>query len=172
MKKTTIIALAAIAAAMAGCKSIEVERKAQSLATIANADGTMQVVKDAAGNPIVLDGGWSVDYFQHWNWQEFDSLSARAGQTELAINNYRGGADATNLTALVDASTKGAALLAERIAAAIATSGGSAATDAIYAAVKKYVSAGGDLSKTDIKCENGTCTVTDGTVSECVDCAR
>jgi hypothetical protein len=172
MKTTTIIALAAIAAAMAGCKSIEVERKAQSLATIANADGTAEVVRDAAGNPIVLDGGWSVDYFQHWNWQEFDSLSARAGQAELAINNYRGGADATNLTALVDASAKGAALLAERIAAAIATSGGSAATDAISAAVKKYVSAGGDLSKTDIKCENGKCTVTDGTVSECVDCAR
>ena len=78
MKKMMIIALAACAAAITGCKSIEVDRKAQSLATVQNADGTVSVVKDAQNNPVILDGGWSVDYFQHWNWQEFDSLSAKA----------------------------------------------------------------------------------------------
>ena len=53
MKKLMLIALAAFAAAVTGCKSIEVDRKAQSLATVQNADGTAQVVKDAAGNPII-----------------------------------------------------------------------------------------------------------------------
>ena len=89
MKKRTMIARAACAAArITGCKSIEVERHAQSLATVANADGTVQVVRDSQNNPVVLDGGWNVDYFQHWNWQRFDSLSAKAGQgVSLDINN-------------------------------------------------------------------------------------
>ena len=44
MKKLlVVIALAACAAAITGCKSIEVERHAQSLATIQNADGTVSV---------------------------------------------------------------------------------------------------------------------------------
>ena len=38
MKKLMLIALAAFAAAITGCKSIEVDRKAQSLATVQNAD--------------------------------------------------------------------------------------------------------------------------------------
>ena len=80
MKKLMmVVAVGAAIATMTGCKSIEVERHAQSLATVANADGTVSVVRDAQNNPVVLDGGWNVDYFQHWNWQRFDSLHATAG---------------------------------------------------------------------------------------------
>lgn len=165
---TKILSLVFLAAAatFAGCKSIEVERRSQTLAF----DKNGETVRTAAGEPVILDGGWKVDYFQHWNTQRFDSLSAKAGQAELSINNYESSAD-TNLVALVDASAKGAALLAERVAAAVASFGGSTTAEAISAAIEKYVGAGGDAAKAAVKCENGKCTITDGTVSECIDCA-
>ena len=162
MKRMMRVARAACAAAVTGCKSIEVERHAARLATVENADGTVSVVKDAANNPVILDGGWKVDYFQHWNWQKFDSLSAKAGQgVSLDINNYEGGADATNLTALVHTSLAGLA-------------GGGAQADVALSTARKVInyfsSKGGDVSKAEVKTDtaSNTIQVTDGTT--CVSC--
>ena len=186
MKKLMMIALAACAAAMTGCKSIEVERRAQSLAMVENADGSVSVVRDAQNNPVVLDGGWNVDYFQHWNWQRFDSLSAKAGQdVSLDINNYASGAD-SNLTALVHTSLDGlTTLVATAAEAYVKVAGGGAQADTALSTAKKIVSyfsdKGGDVSKatvtTDtaantVKMTDGTTTVQcdkDGNCSECVD---
>ena len=175
MKKLMLIALAAFAAAITGCKSIEVDRKAQSLATVQNADGTAQVVKDAAGNPIILDGGWSVDYFQHWNWQEFDALSAKAGQAELAINNYKGGADATNLTQLVHTSLDGLTKLAVAVGEAYEkiAGGGAQASTALKTSksiLEYFTSKGGDATKANVSVDEAakTLKVTDGTT--CISC--
>ena len=175
MKKLMLIALAACAAAITGCKSIEVDRKAQSLATVQNADGTAQVVKDAAGNPIILDGGWSVDYFQHWNWQEFDALSAKAGQAELSINNYKGGADATNLTQLVHTSLDGLTKLAVAVGEAYEKiAGGGAQASTVLKTSKNvleyFTSKGGDATKANVTVDEAakTLKVTDGTT--CISC--
>ena len=175
MKKLMLIALAAFAAAITGCKSIEVDRKAQSLATVQNADGTAQVVKDAAGNPIILDGGWSVDYFQHWNWQEFDSLAAKAGQAELAINNYKGGADATNLTQLVHTSLDGLTKLAVAVGEAYEKiAGGGAQASTVLKSSKNileyFTSKGGDATKAEVSVDEAanTLKVSDGTT--CISC--
>ena len=170
MKKMMMIALAACAAAMTGCKSIEVDRRGQALATDANG----AVVKTAAGEPLVLDMGWSVDYFQHWNWQEFDALSAKAGQAELAINNYRGGADATNLTALVQTSFDGGTKLAIAIGEAYTkiAGGGAQASTVLSSAQQIYEyfkSQGGDVEKATVTTTaDNKVQVTDG--STCVEC--
>lgn len=176
MKKLMIIALAACAASFVGCKSIEVERHAQSLATVQNADGTVSVVKDASGNPLVLDGGWEVDYFQHWNWQKFDSLHATAGSgVALDINNYEGGADATNLTQLVHTSLEGLTkLVATAADAYVKVAGGGAQADvALNMAnrmIKYFSDKGGDVSKATIATDtaDNTVKVTDG--STCISC--
>ncbi len=176
MKRMMIVALAACAAAVTGCKSIEVERHAARLATVENADGTVSVVKDAANNPVILDGGWEVDYFQHWNWQKFDSLSAKAGQgVSLDINNYEGGADATNLTALVHTSLDGATKLVAACAEAYTkVAGGGAQADVALSTASKIInyfsSKGGDVSKAEVKTDtaSNTLQVTDGTT--CVQC--
>ena len=140
MKKLMIIMLAACAAAVTGCKSIEVERHPSNLATVQNADGTVSVVKDAQGNPVILDGGWAVDYFQHWNWQRFDSLSAKAGKdVSLDINNYEGGADATNLTALVHTSLDGFTKLVATAADAYVKVAGGGAQELVSSFVKRLV---------------------------------
>ena len=176
MKKMMIIALAAGAAAITGCKSIEVERHAASLATVQNADGTVSVVKDAAGNPVILDGGWEVDYFQHWNWQRFDSLSAKAGTgVSLDINNYEGGADPTNLTALVSASFDGGTKLVTAIGEAyVKIAGGGAQASTVLTTAKNVIEyfkgKGGDVEKATVSTDTAanTIKVTDG--KTCVEC--
>ena len=141
MKKLMLAMLCALSVVLIGCKSIEVERHAASLATVQNADGTVSVVKDAKGNPVTLDGGWEVDYFQHWNWQKFDSLHAKAGEgVSLEINNYEGGADPTNLTALVTASFEGGVKLCNAIGEGYVNiaGGGAQASTALTTAQKVY----------------------------------
>ena len=159
-----------------GCKSIEVERHRQSLATVANADGTVSVVRDAQNNPVILDGGWEVDYFQHWNWQKFDSLHATAGQgVALDINNYEGGADATNLTQLVHTSLEGLTkLIATAADAYVKVAGGGAQADVALDAAKKVVSyfasKGGDISKATVTTDTASNTVKVSDGSTCVQC--
>lgn len=176
MKQMTMMALAACAAAMAGCKSIEVERHGQSLATVTDADGKVEIVRDAKGNPIVLDGGWCVDYFQHWNWQKFDRLAATAGAgVSVEINNYESGAD-SNLVSLVHTSLDGATKLVTAIGDAYVkiAGGGAQAETAMNVAgkVSKYFTAkGGDILKAKVLADRAgkKITVTDGSTSICCD---
>ena len=177
MKKLIeITTLAALCAIAAGCKSVTVTRHPATLAKVATADGGEKVATDSKGAPIVLDGGWEVEYFQHWNWQKFDAMSATAGAgVSFSMNGYEGGADASNLVNLVEVSFKGAAELTAKIGAAIATSGGSIAAEggakALASAISKFIKNGGDASKATVTCEGGNCTISDGTISEiCKDC--
>lgn len=176
MNKLIMIVAVAAVAGFTGCKSIEVERHAQTLATVENADGTVTVVRDKDNNPVVLDGGWEVDYFQHWNWQKFDLLHAMAGKdVSLDINNYEGGADATNLTALIATSFEGGAKLATAIGDAyvkIAGGGAQAATvmDVASKVYNSFAEGGGDPAKATVKADTAanTVTVSDGIV--CTTC--
>ena len=171
MKNT--LSLVLLSLALAGCKSIEVDRKGQSLATVQGADGADQVVKDAAGNPIILDGGWKVDYFQHWNWQKFDNLEAEAGAAKLKINNYQSGSD-TNLTALVDASMAGATRLVVSIGETYAkVAGGGAQADTVLDVAARvysyFTSKGGDPAKATVSEADGKVRVTDGATTVACD---
>lgn len=154
-----------------GCKSIDVEYRGKDVATWTDTNGVVRVLCDDLGKPVLVDKGWEVDYFQHWMWMKLDSLNATAGTgVTLSLNGYETGVD-SNLVALVKTSLDGATQLAAKIAAAIATSGGSAAADGVAALVKKFVANGGDVSKATVSCANGACTVTDGAVTEvCTDC--
>ena len=171
MKK--LIMITCLLAAFAGCKSIEVERNGQSLATVTKADGTVEVVRDKDNNPVTLDGGWRVDYFQHWNWQRFDSLAAMAGKdVSLSINNYSSGAD-TNLAALVSASFDGGTKFVTAIGEAYAKiAGGKAQADTVLSTAQKvyeyFTGKGGDAAKATVTTEGDKLTVTDG--STCVEC--
>jgi hypothetical protein len=171
MNKMIMIAAFAAVVGIAGCKSVEVERHAQTLATWCDTNGVHHVFCDATGKPIILDGGWEVSYFQHWNWQRFDALTASAGPgVTLTLNGYESGAD-SNLVALVKTSFDGAALLAAKVGAAIATSGGSAGVEGVAAMVRQFVAKGGDVSKAAVNCANGACTISDGAVTEtCTEC--
>lgn len=175
MNAIVLIASLLAGVILPGCKSIEVERHRQSLATVQNADGTVSVVRDAQNNPVILDGGWEVDYFQHWNWQKFDSLHATAGQgVALDINNYESGAD-SNLVALVDTSITGATkLIATAAEAYVKVAGGGAQADTAIAIGQKiynfFKSKGGDESKATVSTDTASNTVKISDGSTCVQC--
>ena len=174
MKKLMMmIALAACAAAMTGCVAIEVE------------DYGDEVVKDSAGNPVCASNGvvQTVHKGQRWHLnknmveQAYDEVEFERqlhNVVKFRISNYKD-AVSPELNKIIDTSFKGAAELAAKIVAAIATSGGSVAGEAAYSAlsqsIKSYLSKGGSAENATVECKDGSCTITDGTVTEtCTDC--
>ena len=173
MKKLMMIALAACAAVIAGCVAVEVE------------DYGEEVVKDAAGNPVCNTNGvvQTVRKGQRWHYnknmvdQSLDDLEFTRKQGDvigLKLRNYKDEVS-PELNKVIETSFKGAAELAAKVGAAIATSGGSVAGEAAYSALRsaiaKYISKGGSAEKAKITCENGNCTISDGTITEtCTDC--
>lgn len=170
-----IMILAALVAALAGCKSIEVERHAQQVATYTDTNGVVKAVCDNAGKPVILDGGWCVDYLQHWNWQKFDELSATAGTgVSLTINKYESGAD-SNLVALVSTSLDGLTKLAVAVGEAyVKIAGGGAQADTVLKTTSKIINyfrdKGGNVEKATVTTDetSGTLKIDDGTT--CVSC--
>ena len=167
MNKILILGAFALVVTVTGCKSIEVDRRGQSLSF----DKNGEVVKTAAGDPLVLDQGWEVSYFQHWNTQAFDALEAKAGEASLSINNYKSTAD-TNLVHLVTGSITGLGELCTKVASAYATVTSGGSSDAIISAAKalytKFTSSGGDATSATVSASGDTVTITDGTVT-CTD---
>lgn len=169
MKKMLYSALVATAM-LAGCRSVEVENYGQDY------------VRNAAGDPVLVDGkpviigkGWAVSHWQHWMSTQADTLTAEIAPEKIGftLNGLTSNPDSDGLAKVIEKSLTGAAELSAKIAAAFATSGGSAGADAIYGYVKQFLAKGGDPSKATVTVTDGKLTCTDGscTVSgECSDC--
>lgn len=172
MKKLLLVSLGCILVAT-GCKSIEVEYRGKGLCTWTDTNGVVRAICDDVGKPIFFDKGWIVEYFQHWTWTKLDTLAASAGPgVSLSLNGYESGVD-SNLVALVKVSFDGAALLAAKVGAAIATAGGSAGVEGVASMIRSFVAKGGNAAKATVNCANGSCTISDGAVTEtCTDCFR
>lgn len=172
MKKLMLPFVALFVAILAGCRAVTVENYGEEIA------------RDADGKPVTLsDGqiqtvkkGWKVHHNQHWMTTTADSIHAEVKPQEIAFDlNNLNTKPSEELTKLVDTSLKGASELAAKVGAAIATSGGSVAGDAATAAIKtaiqNYLAKGGSADAATVTCADGSCTITDGTVSEtCTDC--
>lgn len=168
-----VVLFAALMWLCAGCVAIEVE------------DYGDEVVKDSSGNPVCASNGvvQTVHKGQRWHLnknmvdQAYESVEFERqlqNVIKLRVANYKD-AVSPELNKLVDTSFKGAAELAAKIGAAIASSGGSVAGEAAYSAlektIKKYLSKGGSAEKATVECKDGSCTISDGVVSEvCEDC--
>ena len=174
MKKLMMmIALAACAVAITGCVAVEVE------------DYGDEIVRNAAGDPVCDTNGvvQTVHKGQRWHYnknmveqsyEEFSLQRKPGNDINLNVKNYKD-AVSQELNKIVDTSFKGAAELAAKVGAAIATSGGSVAGEAAYSAlatsVQDYLSKGGSAENATITCKDGSCTISDGTVTEiCADC--
>ena len=165
--------LVAIALAVSGCTALKVT------------DYGHEVVRDSDGKPLVDKDGkvQTVHKGQRWHYnknmvdQSLDDLEFTRKQGDvigLKLRNYKDEVS-PELNKVIETSFKGAAELAAKIGAAIATSGGSVAGEAAYSALRnaiaKYISKGGSAEKATITCKDGNCTITDGTITEtCTDC--
>jgi len=167
-----LMMFAALAAVLAGCRAVTVENFGEEIARDADnkpvtlADGKIQTVKK----------GWKVHHNQHWMATDVDTMEAHIKPEDISFSVGKiSTKPSEELAKLVDVSLKGAAELAAKIGAAIATGGGSVAGEAGYTALRNaisnFIGKGGDASKATVTCEGGNCTISDGTVSEvCESC--
>ena len=152
MKNIIIIGLAA--ASLAGCRSVTVKNYGQE-------------VVDVNGVQTVVSKGWSVSHWQHWMITKADNISASIKPDEITFGlaGLDEKSDGDGLSKVVSASLSGAAELATKVGAAIATAGGTACADSISGLVAKFVKAGGDTEKASVSCKDGSCTITDGSTT-------
>ena len=171
MHKMMMLAAIAAMAICGGCRVVEVENRGEG------------IVSDANGAPVLVNGqivkyskGWNIYHNQHWMATEVDNMEAHIKPEDISFSmNKLTAKPSEELRLLVDTSLKGAAELASKVGAAIATSGGSVAGEAGYTllknAISSYINEGGSVENAKITCEGGNCTITDGTVTEtCTDC--
>ena len=149
MKNIIVIGLAA--AALGGCRSVTVKNYGQE-------------VVDVNGKQTIISKGWYVSHWQHWMITRADNISASIKPEEITFGlvGLDEKSDGDGLSKVVSASLSGAAELASKIGAAIATAGGTACADSISRLVARFVKAGGDASKASVSCKDGSCTITDG----------
>ena len=149
MKNIIVIGLAA--AALAGCRSVTVKNYGQE-------------VVDVNGVKTVISKGWYVSHWQHWMITRADNISASIKPEEITFGlaGLDEKSDGDVLAKVVTASRSGAAELATKVGAAIATAGGTACADSISGLVAQFVKAGGDTAKASVSCKDGSCTITDG----------
>ena len=171
MKKLLAACALAALATCGGCRVVEVDNRGDGFLT--DKDGQPVLVN---GQPVKYSKGWNVYHNQHWMVTEADNLEAHIKPEDISFSMAKlNTKPSEELGKVIDTSLKGAAELAAKVGAAIATSGGSVAGDAGYAllknAITNYIGKGGSAENATITCENGSCTITDGTVTEtCTDC--
>lgn len=161
-----IIGITVALALLGGCRSVTVRNHGQTY--IKNADGSPVLVN---GAPVPLSKGWEVTHWQHWMVTKADTVKAviKPNDIEFELNGLDEKSDGDGLAKVVTASLSGAAELATRIGAAIATAGGTACADSISGLVARFVKTGGNVEAASVTCKDGVCTITDGTTT-CSDC--
>ena len=163
----------ALAVSIAGCLSIKVEDYGYE--ALRDKNGEVLVDKEGKAQTVHTGQYWS--YSKHWYEQvmeEFEFNRRPSDDITLKAKNYKDVVSA-ELNKLIDTSFKGAAELAAKVGAAIATCGGSVAGESAYSAlrsaIERFITKGGDSKKATVVCSDGNCTISDGSVTEsCTNC--
>jgi hypothetical protein len=124
------------------------------------------------GKTVIASGGWEASarspLFATESLRGLDLGVGTNSTVYLKLDTYNRDLS-TNTVVLTEKALDGAANLAAKIGAAIATSGASVGADAISTAAKslyeKFTAAGGNVENAIVECKDGVCTVTDGSVS-------
>lgn len=181
MKTMMIIALAAFAAMFSGCQTrIAAEKHPEQVVPIqrvVEVDGRQQVITTDA---IRASGGWyATARSPLWATEELRGLSIGVqtnGTVTLGLDSYRRDLS-TNAVTMAHNLVVDFAELAEKAAAAYATCGASVAAGAatkisakgkasIQKAMASYILKGGSSGNAKVTCADGSCTFSDGTITE------
>ena len=180
MKKLMMIALAACAVVIAGCRAVTVENYGEEIARDAEskpvtlADGRIQTVKK----------GWKVHHNQHWMNTTADSVTASVKPEEIAFAmNGLNTQPSEELGKLVEKSFDGGTKLVTAIGEAyVKIAGGGAQASTVLSSAQKiyeyFKSKGGDAEKATVtttadnkvQVSDGTTCVTCDADGNCTDC--
>lgn len=139
---------------MTGCKSIKFE-KIEHTPSIVGTNVVATSVKEVRG-----------EYYAYGIENNLEGLNITASPTSgVTVAISRVSYDMSKQHGeIVDKSLSGAANLAAKIGAAIASCGASPSADAVSALVARFVAAGGNPEKATVECADGSCTISDGEV--------
>ena len=158
MKNIIVTGLAAAALTLVGCKSIKFEK----IEKTPMLSGTNVVA--------VQERAMRGTYYAYGIENSVEGLEVSASPTNgiaVKINKVDYDVSAKH-EAIIKASLDGAATLAAKIGAAVATAGGSACADSISGLIAKFISTNNNASKATVSCKDGSCTITDGSTT-CTD---
>lgn len=171
MKKLMMIALAACAAVIAGCRAVTVENYGEEIARDAEnrpvtlADGRIQTVKK----------GWKVHHNQHWMNTTADSVTASVKPEEIAFAmNGLNSQPSEELGKVVEKAFDGGTKLVTAIGEAyVKIAGGGAQASTVLSSAEKiyeyFKGKGGDAEKATVTTTaDNKVQVTDGTT--CIQC--
>ena len=181
--KITSLLMAALCAAFLGCQTrITAEKHPEQVVPIqqvVDVNGTSQVITTDA---IRASGGWyATARSPLWATEELRGLNigvATNGSVTLSLDSYNRDLS-TNAVTLAHNLINDFAILAEKAAAAYATCGASLAAGkvaeigakgkaSIQKAMASYILKGGSAQNANVTCADGSCTFSDGVVTEVV----
>lgn len=174
-KMLTILGAVALTI-LAGCQTRITAEKNPELAhpiqSVVEIEGTNKVITTGY---MVTSGGWyATARSPLWATEELRGLNigvSTNGMVTLGLDSYNRDLS-TNAVTLTHNLVTDFALLAEKAAAAYATCGASVAASAGKSAIQKaiasYILKGGSAGNAKVSCADGSCTFSDGTVTEVV----
>lgn len=162
MEKLIIIA-AALAAI--GCQTrITAEKHAEQMLPIYTTDGTNVF---CCGYERASGGWYATARSPLWAKEELRGLSIGVqtnGMVTLSLDAYERDLS-TNAVVMTQVMVEGAVQLADRICAAVTAAGqAKASAKAAQALAAQFVAKGGNVAAAQVTCENGLCSVSDGSV--------
>lgn len=172
--KKMIMMLAVCALALAGCQMRITATKHPETAVPIYAAGTNGM--PYVSGYQVISGGWEATARSPlWADEAMKGFSFGVytnGTVTLNVADYARDLS-TNAVTLTHNLVSDFAVLAEKAAAAYATAGTSMAAASVKKAIAAYILKGGNAGTAKVTCENGSCTFTDGVVTEtCTDCVE
>ncbi|MBO7687124.1 MAG: hypothetical protein J6V72_12105 [Kiritimatiellae bacterium] len=168
-------ALVAVAMLTGGCQTRwYAERhpeKAHPIQKVASVGGTNVVYTSGY---FVTSGGWEATArFPLWadeKWSNFGAETKADGSVQFGVKDYSRDLSA-NAVALTKVLCDAASDVTAKVCAAVVTQGGSVAASKVSSLVSQFLARGGDAAKATVECKDGSCTVSDGSVTEtCADC--
>ncbi len=162
MNKITIIALVALAAC-AGCNTTRIGADPVALGTATTTtyiDGDTNRVASVATNPVYAFGWWANSYRNLMDTQIAD-MAFQYGEASASVKGYGNTVNVEAVKACADAVSD----ITAKVCAAIVSHGGTTVSSAVSSLVARFVKAGGDPAKATVSCADGSCTITDGTIT-------
>lgn len=162
MNKITIIAIAAIAAC-AGCNTTRIGADPVALGTRTTTvyiDGDTNRVASVTVSTDHAFAWWANSYRNLMDTQIAD-MAFQYGEASASVKGYNNTVNVEAVKACADAVSD----ITAKVCAAIVSHGGTTVSSAVSSLVARFVKAGGDASKATVQCKDGSCTITDGTIT-------
>ena len=162
MNKITIIAISVLAACT-GCNTTRIGAAPVALGTATTTtyvDGDTNRVASVTTTPVHAFGWWANSYRNLMDTQIAD-MAFQYGEASASVKGYGNTVNVEAVKACADAVSD----ITAKVCAAIVSHGGTTVSSAVSSLVARFVKAGGDPAKATVECKDGSCTITDGTIT-------